>query len=648
MQPQTANFHPAPSSMNRRYSDQRQEHYLKHVNILADSSPHSPLLPSSTNGGQTDHADYIILHEIFEKRQFTSHFQPIVSITEQRIFGHEALCRIDGPNPFDNIDTLFQQARIHGLTMQLDMLCRENGILLAAEKGIDQLNSLLFLNICPTSLLHENHNTGTTELYVKESGLLKENIVLEITEQEAVSNYRIFKTAIDHYRNCGFKIAIDDFGAGYGGLKMLSVLEPDYVKIDQHFFRSHKKSHINYNLIDAIATACHRIGIEVIAEGIETEHDLRVCREIGIDLLQGYYFAKPAPDLVTEFNYKEKPAVISSSSTTKLFDEVICVGDICSYIVPASIDDRVLEILNRFNSTPELYCIPVLSKGLLCGLINRNRFMEKHMVGRTGYGMSLNYYKKVGDLLEEDFLQVPNYMSVEEVARKIHLRQHISTYDDICITRSGKYIGTVSVSSILNAVTENSMMLAKNANPLTGLPGNEYIQRQIAKMLSQSIHFDVCYLDIDSFKPFNDSHGFEMGDRVIKKLGDILVESTKKYDKSTISFAGHIGGDDFIIITRPKHSIETCEFIVDTFTKERDEFHSRKATQAGYYLGVDRKGKKEKFQLLSISIGIVSTEVHHITSFAEISSIATDLKKRAKQIKGSSIVRDRRIIQSAA
>jgi diguanylate cyclase (GGDEF)-like protein len=580
--------------------------------------------------------------ELIKKNNLTSHFQPIISLDQGGIFAFEALCRTVGPNPFETIDNLFLQARLHDLILQLDMRCRENGIHLAGKHGISGRDVLLFLNICPTSLAHPGRSDGTTEEFVKQSGIRKENIVLEITEQEAISNYSLFRKAIDHYRNQGFRIAIDDFGAGYGGLKMLSVIEPDYVKIDQHFFRNHQKSHINYNLIDAIATACHRIGIDVIAEGVENENDLRVCREIGIDLLQGYLFAKPAPELIESKSLNLHIIPSQHISGTKLFDEIICIGDINEYVVPASVDDRVIEVLEQFNSNPKLVCIPVLCGGLLCGLINRNRFMENHMVGRNGYGLSLNYYKKVGDVLEKGFLQVPHYMSVEDVARKINLRQQLSMYDDICVLRSGKYLGTVSVSAILNAVTENSMMLAKGANPLTGLPGNEFIQRQIAHMLSQSLHFDVCYIDIDCFKPFNDRHGFEMGDRVIKKVGEILVEAVKRWDKSTIGFAGHIGGDDFIIVSRPKYSVTICHYIIEQFSRAGKTFHTEEEYGNGFYYSIDRHGKQEKFNLLSLSIGIVSTEIHHITSFAEVSSLASDLKKRAKKIDGSVIIRDRR------
>lgn len=585
------------------------------------------------------------IDQLIESGQLTSHFQPIIASETYSIYAFEALCRINGPNPFGTIEELFTQAMNLKYSLELDMKCRENAICLASEQNIQRLHAQLFINICPSSLLHPDHNTGSTEYFAQKCKLEKSNIVLEITEQEAVSNYKLFEKAIHHYRDRGFKVAIDDFGSGYGGLKMLSIIEPDFVKIDRHFFKDRQKSHINYNLIDAISTACHRIGIDVIAEGIETEEDYLVCRELGINLMQGYYFAKPKEEIIDTVQTKHLPQDINYESCTSCFDEVVCVGDIAVYIPPVSVDNRVLEVLNRFNSDPDLLCLPVTRGNHLCGVINRQRFMEDHMVGRHGHGLNLNYYKKVADILEPHFLHVPRYISIEDVSKKIHLRQKMTKYDDVCVTASGRYVGTVQVSEILNAITANSLMLAKSANPLTGLPGNEFIQREISKMVSQLIHFDVCYVDIDNFKPYNDCHGFAKGDQVIKQVGTILEKSIANAPPDRIAFAGHIGGDDFILITRPKQSVSICRDVIDQFHTLREIYHSREECLNGTYESKDRNGNVNRFQLLSLSIGIVSTELHKVCSFAEISSIATDLKKRAKAVLGSVIVRDRRKIE---
>lgn len=585
------------------------------------------------------------IDQLIESGLLTSHYQPIIASESYSIYAFEALCRLQAPNPFGTIEELFTQAMKHKYSLELDMKCRENAICIASEQNIQRLNALLFINICPSSLLHPDHNTGSTEYFAQKCNMEKSNIVLEITEQEAVSNYRLFDKAIHHYRDRGFKIAIDDFGSGYGGLKMLSIIEPDYVKIDRHFFKDREKSHINYTLIDAISTACHRIGIDVIAEGIETEEDYLVCRELGINLMQGYYFAKPAEEIIETVKTSHLPKDEIYVSSTRCFDEVVCVGDIAAYIPPVSVDERVLEILHRFNEDPDLLCIPVTRGSHLCGIVNRQRFMENHMVGRHGHGLNLNYYKKVSDILEPTFLHVPRYVSIEDVSKKIHLRQKMTKYDDVCVTASGRYVGTVQVSEILNAITANNLMLAKNANPLTGLPGNEFIQREISRMISQMIHFDVCYVDIDNFKPYNDCNGFAKGDQVIKLVGTILEKAVTRENPDRIAFAGHIGGDDFILITRPKQSVSTCKEVIQQFHSLRPELHSEEENNTGTYESRDRNGNIRRFQLLSLSIGIVSTELHKVCSFAEISSIATDLKKRAKAVNGSVIVRDRRKIE---
>ncbi len=588
--------------------------------------------------------DKRILNELIKNNSFYSHFQPIVSTASQNIYAYEGLCRIRGENPFGSIDNLFERAIICNETCTLDMLCRENAIRLAAEQNIGQTDSLLFINVCPTTLQQSVHSPGETERLVKAWGLKKEKVILEITEREAVSNYPLFLRAIGHYRDRGFKIAIDDFGAGYGGLKMLSLIAPDFVKIDRHFIHDIDSAHINYSLIDAIATICHRIGIHVIAEGIETDNDLKICQNFGIELLQGYYFARPSSNLISAdaIDIPSSSHKISTSNTQ--LDEPICIEDIVSYQEPAHVLDNVLTVHNRFSEDLKLHCLPILSGDTVCGVINRHRFMENHMVGRHGYGMNLNYYRKIDNILEKDFVQVPHHTPIEEVAKKINMRESTYMYDDICVTRSGKFIGTVAVGSILEAVTNNSIKFAKGANPLTGLPGNEFIQREIVKMLSQSIQFDVCYIDIDYFKPYNDKHGYALGDEVINAVGKIIAEAAKKFTLNGIGFAGHIGGDDFIVITRPKRSIPACEAIIEDFAKQLPRFHTQESIESGCYSSTDREGNIKVFSLLSISVGIVSTEVHHITSAAEVSSIASELKKKAKAIEGSAIIRDRRVL----
>lgn len=335
-----------------------------------------------------------------------------------------------------------------------------------------------------------------------------------------------------------------------------------------------------------------------------------------------------------------KPFSSSLQKTTQ--DLIRCVEHITRYVQPVADDDRVIVALDRFLKDPKLQCLPVLRKSTLVGLINRHRFMENHMVGKYGFGHSLNYYKTIASVLEGSFLQVDEYKTIEEVAKLVHTRSHENLYDDIFVTSGGLYLGIVSVSDVLNAIMENNLVLAIGANPLSGLPGNDFIQRKIRELLSQWVDFDICYIDIDFFKPFNDKYGFAMGDEVIKLVAELMVDELEQRVNDSIGFAGHIGGDDFILLADSGKSQSICQAIIKNFDNSRTRFHGEEECNTGSYRSIDRKGMVEEFPLLSLSIAIVSTNRHRHHTYAELSSVASELKKKAKNAKGSVIVRDQR------
>jgi diguanylate cyclase (GGDEF)-like protein len=276
-------------------------------------------------------------------------------------------------------------------------------------------------------------------------------------------------------------------------------------------------------------------------------------------------------------------------------------------------------------------------------MLHRQRFLENQILGRYGYGFALNTNKKVEQLMERQFFMVEAAATIQDVAHMIQIRKNDFLYDDICVTKNGKYIGIVSIMSLLDAITEKSLLLARGANPLSGLPGNEFLQREIEKRLSQKMHFDICYLDLDNFKPFNDHYGFERGDVVIKTVAQILQDQIE-IEKNSFNFVGHIGGDDFIMILRPQISLSLCKKIIQKFESQLPALHGILDYQNGFYVSKNRQGNEEKYNLLSVSIGIVSTEIKHAKSYGQIASIATEVKKAAKMQPGSAIVKDRRVL----
>lgn len=600
----------------------------------------------SENRNNTDGIDRQTILELLDSNSLTTHFQPIFSSKDGVVYGYEALTRIKGDNNSINIGELFKRAIFTNTISSLDVKCRENAIGLASSLGLNRSNAYLFINVCPEALMDSAHSVGITDELAEEFGISKDKIILEITEESAIHNCNLFKEAVAYYKKRGYKIAIDDFGAGYGGLKMLSVIEPDFVKIDRHFISNIDKAIVKFNLVDSIASACHRIGIKVIAEGIEQEEELKVVINMGIDLLQGYYLYKPSP--ILNGDRAEIPALHNRKTNCCSTNGEQCfIGDIAHRIDPIPPSTHLTAAFNRFIKNPELRSLPVVEDDRVVGMVHRNRFLENNILGKYGYGMHLNATKCIANIMEQPSLMVEANTILEDVAQRLQSRRFEFLYDDICITKNGKYFGTVAVHILLDAITERSLILARNANPLTGLPGNESIQREINKRLSQNMHFDVCYIDINNFKPYNDHYGFDKGDMVIKTLACIIEESIKQ-NGFDFSFVGHIGGDDFIVIIPPQISIPACEKIIANFESMLPILHGTDDYNRGYYVSKNRKNEEEIFNLLSISIGIVSTEVHKIKSFAQLASIATEVKKAAKMQSAStcrsSIVRDRRLM----
>lgn len=290
-----------------------------------------------------------------------------------------------------------------------------------------------------------------------------------------------------------------------------------------------------------------------------------------------------------------------------------------------------------------LCALPVVEGRNVVGMLHRNRFFEEQVVRAQREGRVDHATTSIGEIMEREFTHFDVNCTVHEASRKMSAQSDGSRSDNLVILKHGCYHGIVEVNRLLEALTEQNILLARDSNPLSGLPGNNTIQREITRRLAQNMHFDVLYIDIDHFKPFNDCYGFALGDRVIVELAGIIRQSLQKHDTS-FNFAGHIGGDDFIVITRPSISLTLAQDIIDDFTCRLDEFHGQEDYRSSCFIGANRRGERERFGLLSLSIGIVSTEVFNIGSYSQFASISCEMKKAAKLQAGSSVARDQRLL----
>jgi diguanylate cyclase (GGDEF)-like protein len=178
-------------------------------------------------------------------------------------------------------------------------------------------------------------------------------------------------------------------------------------------------------------------------------------------------------------------------------------------------------------------------------------------------------------------------------------------------------------------------------SPLTGLPGNVRIEEEIDGLVERAEDFALLYADLDHFKAYNDHYGFMRGDQAIQTTAS-LIEAVAREITGGDSFVGHVGGDDFVLILPPDKATDAAEAIVARFDIEAPALYDPDDRERGYVEVANRRGELQRFPLISISIGIASTERRAYAHYAEAVAIATEMKTFTKGTPGSSWAIDRR------
>lgn len=230
--------------------------------------------------------------DMLREGRLTTHFQPIVFVTDpNQVFAYEGLIRGCGDCGLVSPTSLFQVARGLRMNRELDGRARHTTIQSAARH---RLLSKIFVNCSPTSLEDPDRILDETLLAVDEAGLMREQIVFEITESEHVPDLQAFRRALERYRKAGFGVALDDLGAGYSSLRLLGELRPDYVKLDRDLMLGVEEDSFKAVIAQKVLETAQKLNIQTVAEGVETRAQWEWLRAQGGDFAQGYYFARPA------------------------------------------------------------------------------------------------------------------------------------------------------------------------------------------------------------------------------------------------------------------------------------------------------------------------------------------------------------------
>ncbi|MGV7033854.1 EAL domain-containing protein [Methylobacterium symbioticum] len=220
---------------------------------------------------------------------FTMAFQPIVDVERQRVWGYEALVRgMDGQGAGWVLGQVNEANRY-----KFDQACRVRAIELAGSLFPDA-DTRLSINFMPNAVYEPAACIRATLQAAQRVGFAQRQIMFEFTENERMIDVAHVQRIIEEYRKQGFLTALDDFGAGYAGLNLLASFQPDLIKLDMELIRGIASSPARQTIIACVTAMARELGITVLAEGVETVGEMIALRAAGIQLFQGYLFAKPA------------------------------------------------------------------------------------------------------------------------------------------------------------------------------------------------------------------------------------------------------------------------------------------------------------------------------------------------------------------
>ena len=230
--------------------------------------------------------------DILTKQRIKPVFQPIVSLKSGEIIGYEALSRITDIKDIKCSDELFCLAGIYGKIWELEQLCRTK-ILEKYSEFEDKNYDKLFLNVSPMVIHDKEFRSGLTNDYLNQYGMNINSIVFEVTEKNVVDDIKAFKNTVNHYKKQGYRIAIDDTGSCYSGLNLICDTVQHYLKLDITLIRNINKDAIKYAMVKSLVEFANLTNIELIAEGVECEEELKALLKLGVHNAQGYFLCKP-------------------------------------------------------------------------------------------------------------------------------------------------------------------------------------------------------------------------------------------------------------------------------------------------------------------------------------------------------------------
>ncbi len=543
-------------------------------------------LPAPGPDGQDPSRERV--RAICSVERLRSVFQPVFRARTGELVGCEALLRLPAGSGFDGPYEAFTEAIRIGLAADLEVASTER-VLQDAEPFAG--DHLIFLNVLVPFLTDPRLGAGWLVEKIVAHGRQPSRVILELPEISRIRDFNEFARALEPYRREGFRVAIDDFGAGYTNLRMITDIAPDFVKLDRVFIDDifvHARKRI---LVESVVSLCHRINCGVVAEGVETPEDLETCLGAGVDFLQGFLLARPGPAEEAFFAEDLTVESVRGAHARGEIDAAVSQGPTLPADAPLSAAGAC------FASSSDLDVLPILRSGRAVGILDRARCAALPYL--PGYSETGPVADAIADA---EWDQVDETTPLEQVAALIGRRPKARRFDPLVVTGPGKvFRGLARFDDLLSLLVRLYVENGLETHPLTNLPGRGRLEAEVDRRLALGQPFSLARLNLRRFRSFNDRYGFLRGDKLLLHLAATL--KTLSHEEPG-SFLAHYGGDDFGVLVWPERASEIVLRAVQGISGAIGDFYDPEDLAAKGVVGRDSRGGPTVVAPVSLISGV--------------------------------------------
>lgn len=543
--------------------------------------------------------------ELLAPGQIMAALQPIVRLGDRTVVGYEALCRFRPRPGIGNPDELFAAAAVTDLKREVDAVC-----LVAAFNAAPQADpATLFVNVTVETLVEGRSSGDRLSQLSEAAGVAPSDVVLEVSERTPIGDLSRLRRVVADLRQRGFRIAIDDAGAGYASMLVIAEVQPEFVKIDRLLIHGVDVSAARRALVVSLLSFGTHINAMVIAEGIETDAELQTLIGLGVQFGQGWHLGRPvmvappgdvagvvtvapewfsrqraAPFRTTTVSAPTLPRDGNSGAirprrrrTAALPQALIqAAAALQSEHDPATILAVIAEQLQTV--------VPVDAVYIYAADENKSRFVPVHATGReaearmaygypigsgvNGWAFQLGSPQNIGDVSRhpatitipgtpvgapESFLIIPLIAGDRRLGVLDCSRLGIDRFTSKDLEAAALF-GHTAAAAWRNAELYRELNERSITDPLTGLLNSRWLrevgEREIAQTLRSGQPLALLLLDLDKFKQINDTGGHGAGDLVLRRVGALLREVTRAGDAAV-----RLGGEEFLLFLRDSDEI---------------------------------------------------------------------------------------------